>query len=68
MRVCWTFSSDEELRVKLLALGVTNISANLFLFCFVLLSLLFFFSLAMENRDELVQQVNLFLCVTNKSS
>lgn len=61
MRVCWTFSSDEELRVKLLARGVTNISANLFLFCC-------FFSLAMENRDELVQQVNLFLCVTNKSS
>ena len=35
------------------------------LFCFVVVV---FFSLAMENRDELVQQVNLFLCVTNKSS
>lgn len=65
MRVCWTFSSDEELRVKLLALGVTNISANLFSFCFVVVV---FFSLAMENRDELVQQVNLFLRVTSKSS
>ena len=43
MRVCWTFSSDEELRVKLLARGVTNISANLFLFCFVLFCCRYFF-------------------------
>ena len=42
-RVCYTFSTDEELKVKLLARGVTYISANLLLFCFVLLLLGFFF-------------------------
>jgi len=39
------------------------ICSNLFLF----LLLLFFFSLAMENRDELVQQVNELFYVKNES-
>lgn len=53
--------------VKQFVRTVMHICSNLFSFRFVV-SVLFFFSLAMDNREELVQKVNLLLYVQSEIS